>query len=850
MTNGNDKCEMNRPAALAYIVFLALLPFIFFWRETLGWLTLGDQDAIFWFFPAFKFSAEQIKSGHLPLWTIYQYSGAPLFAQWQTGVFDPINWIYLIETTSRTLTAAIEIGFSLSLLATFAYTRSLGFSRRACVISAVIYSLSGFAVGRTIYPAFLHITALAPLVLYSIERLSQRGRWRDVVIGALIIAWQIFASHAQPLVYSSLLAGAYALFRWKTREKGAGERGSGRAGDRESGSEPVKVEVPEANSPTLPLSHSPTLPLSRSPALPLFLVQFATMYLAGAGLSAIQLIPAWEAARQSVRQEWPYELFTLNSLHPISLLTSLFPFFHGSGKGLYSLPYWGNYWHHNEAQIYLGLIVISLALAGAIFAWRSRNRVAIFWSIVAVAGVILSFGKYSGPVARMLYQIPLLNQFRGSNRHWMEVSLAVAVLAGYAIDLLLRDSAQELVRLVKTVAALLLFLFCAVGGFSFWQRGMAESLIRRLPDLDKMPEGFLRLAGPEFYLPALFAVFGCLALFLFVRAGRRGFWYWPLLALLLIDFNHYATFAPINNPYQLETLIGQAIPASLAAKQSRQNPIRYHVMLNPTAGEFSPFWFYGHEMATGYDPILNHRYKTFSGIDEAGRSFHLDLLKARDRTLDLLNVHYLLVSPAIFAMSAGGALSDATRWREVEDRSAAEPYRNFRIFENLNALPRAWLVDRVEVAYEGDQHKLIRGQVASTGERDFDPRTTALVDHETAARLDRGLLNSGEGETLPGTPAVSIVERDETRMLVEADAAKPSLLVLSEIAYPGWEAEVDDKAVELLRVNYDLRGVALNAGKHRIELNYRPRSLRIGAFVSIITAIFLLLSVLWNPIKG
>jgi hypothetical protein len=61
----------------------------------------------------------------------------------------------------------------------------------------------------------LHIVALAPLVLCFTERLSQRGRWREVVFGTLIIVWQIFAAHPQPIIYSSLLACAYAIFKFQ-----------------------------------------------------------------------------------------------------------------------------------------------------------------------------------------------------------------------------------------------------------------------------------------------------------------------------------------------------------------------------------------------------------------------------------------------------------------------------------------------------------------------------------------------------------------------------------------------------------------------------------------------------------
>ncbi|MCI0336079.1 MAG: YfhO family protein [Acidobacteria bacterium] len=810
-------------ATLACIILLIFLPPIFFWRETLGWLTLGDQDTDFWFFPAYKFFSEQIKAGNLPLWTPYFYSGTPFFAQWESGVLDPLNWIYLIETSSRAVTLSLEASFALSLLSTFGYTRRLGFKRRASVLAAVIYALSGFAVGRTLYPGFLHVVALTPLVLYSVETLYQRRRWRDVAAGALIIAWQIFAAHAQPLIYSSLLASAYAVFRLRMADSG------------------LRIDM----------SHTAIKPAIRNPQSAIrnslrFLIQFTLMFIGGAALASVQLIPAYEVARLSVRQLWPYELFTLHSLHPISLMTTLFPFFHGSGKTIYQLPYWGVYWHHNEAQIYLGVPALALALAGAVFAWRSRYRIGIFWSVVAIAGVVLSLGKYTGPLSQLLYHLPLISHFRSPNRHWMEVALAVAVLAGYSIDRLLREEERALARCVKTIALVLLSLCCAVGGFVLWRKNLAEAIIRRLPDMDKMPGGFLQAAGAEFYLPMIFAACGCLALFLLVGSQRRGRWYWPLLILSLIDFNLYAAFAPINYPLRPETLIGGAMPVSLAAKQSEQDPIRYHVMLDPVTGEFSPLWFYGHEMATGYDPLLNERYKNFSGIDEAGRSHLETILEARDRTLDILNVRYLFVPPTIFQKPAGAALNDTMRWREVEERSQAEPYREFRIFENLTLLPRAWLVRRAKVAYEGDQLKLIRGEVASTGDRDFDPRTAVLVDHETAAKLDKNLIKNAGDEKFTQVAPVKILKRSARRIQIEAENAEPSVLVLSEIAFPGWKAEVDGKAAELIRVNYDLRGLALTAGKHRIELIYQPRSLKIGAAVSIITSFCLLVVILWE----
>src|SRR5262245_44238812 len=605
---------------LFVVLFLILLPPIFFWRETLGQRTLGDKDAIFWFFPAYKFVAEQIKSGSLPLWNPYQYGGAPMFAEWQAGALDPINWIYLIETTSRALTFSLEISFAIALLSTFSYTRSLGLNRRAAVVSAVIYGLSGFAVGRSLYPGFLRIVALALFVFYFVEKLYQQGRWRYVVGGALIVAWQVFAAHLQPLSYSSLLACAYALFCAMFR----------------------RLDSPRYIHRLI------------------FLGKFALMFIGGACLSAAQLLPAAEFVGQSVRREWPFELFTLHSLHPLSLLTTLFPFFHGEGRGFYRMPYWGVYWHQNEAQIYLGAIALSLAIAGAVFAWRARFGVGVFWIGASVIGVILAFGKFAGPVAHALYHVPVIGAFRSPNRHWMEVVLGVAVLAGYAVDRLLNEESPLLARVAQIASLSIATLCVVVGAFVLWRRDLAEAVVRSLSDLGNARPGVFQTAGPEFYLPMITAVGALVVIAIFARARRRGHRFAALLALLIIDYHLYAVFAPITNPARLETLVGTAMPQALAAKQSEREPIRYHISLDPATGEFSPFWFYGSEMVTGYDPVLNARYKTFSGVDEAGRTFISSLFDPQDQTLDLLNTRYVFAPSSSIDPFTGapGAIGD------------------------------------------------------------------------------------------------------------------------------------------------------------------------------------------------
>lgn len=799
-------------AGLIAILFLLFLPFGFFWRATLGLQTLGDQDAVFWFFPAYQLVVNQIHAFELPLWNPYVFSGMPLLAVWQAGVFDPLNWLYIVfGVSSRTLTLVQELSFTLSALSTFAYSRSIGLGRRASLIASVVYGFGGYPIARTLYPALLHVTALTPLVLFAIERCYQqagaRKGWRWSTAGAGIVAWQLFAGHPQPFIYSSVLAVTYALFSVTLR----GHLVKG-----------VRLRIG---------------------------AQCAAIFAAGAGLAAVQILPAWEFARESVRQNWSHEMFTVHSLHPLSLLGSLIPFFHGGGLGIYKLPYWGNYWHHNEAQIYLGAVALGLAVAGAIGAWRAGHRIGMFWSGVAVIAVLASLGKYVGPLAWALYHVPILNSFRSPNRHWMEVALAVSMLAAYAMDRLLCSHEERLGRTAVLATGMCLVLVTSIGVLVVYWRETAEGLIKSLAESGQLVNGFLGGAGFEFWIPVVSASLALLLLLCFVRSQQRGRWYPALLVFLLIDFNLYATFAPIASRPRLEEQIGSAMPTLESASSNDTGALRSHVLLNPSAGEFSPLFFFGHEMATGYDPLLSARYKTFSGIDEAGRSHLSSLLGSTDQTLDLLSVRHLLVAPNILSETSGDSPVDATyraqlketsRWRVLATRSAADRFKDFIVFENQTALPRAWLVLRAAAYSDEDQLDLIHG---GKGKETFSPREMALVTFEDANGVD-SLLTSSSTSVAEGT--VRTVTRSANAIEIEAETAQTAMLVLSELYDRGWHATVDGRAAKICRVNFLLRGVRLEAGRHVVKMWYSPWSARIGALVSVTTVLFLLVVFVCN----
>jgi hypothetical protein len=163
---------------------------------------------------------------------------------------------------------------------------------------------------------------------------------------------------------------------------------------------------------------------------------------------------------------------------------------------------------------------------------------------------------------------------------------------------------------------------------------------------------------------------------------------------------------------------------------------------------------------------------------------------------------------------------DAEHWRVEYDHEGA------LVLRNLRALPRAWLVTEAEAVDGEEALRRIRG------EGTFDPRRTALLE----MRADE--LPALPGGTTDGATA-RVVAYEPNRLVIETDAATSTVLVVSEIFYPGWEATVDAQPTRISLADYLLRGVALPAGRHRVEMHYTAPAARGGAIISACTLLLL-----------
>jgi hypothetical protein len=486
------------------------------------------------------------------------------------------------------------------------------------------------------------------------------------------------------------------------------------------------------------------------------------------------------------------------------------------------MPYFGRA-DLAETTGYVGLLPILLAGVG--FAATRRTLVGRFWLTVAVLALLACLGE-EGVVARLLYLAPGYGLFRVQARHFLEFSLAVSALAALGLAELSRlEAGARRVAIRRAGGALAALVGLAFVGFLlvYWagphRRLMAKA---GLESLDLLP-----WTNPAIGIP--FVILG-IALAALAWWGRR-----PslprtalLLGVLAVDVG---SFGWLCQPSMTRDAFAFPTPLAPVVDELRERHQRLVALpLNgprgPTPVNRSFYW--GVPTAAGYDPLTLERYARLIGI--RGRSLDLasDAFRDDSLVLDVLAVRTLLLPQILPKNDARtrevhGLVSQSPRWRARGDFGEATAY------ENLRALPRAWLVGDVRRLAPEEILAALQGGRLPDGSA-LDPKRTALVEEDVDLE--------GSGPVVGATVVVEVASGSE--LMVECRSPSPAFLVLSDAYYPGWKAFVNDVRRQVHRTHYALRGVAVPAGTSRVRMVFEPRSAQLGTAGSAAAALVLM----------
>ncbi|MBR1503082.1 MAG: YfhO family protein [Prevotella sp.] len=148
--------------------------------------------------------------------------------------------------------------------------------------------------------------------------------------------------------------------------------------------------------------------------------------------------------------------------------------------------------------------------------------------------------------------------------------------------------------------------------------------------------------------------------------------------------------------------------------------------------------------------------------------------------------------------------------------------------QNPYVYGNAWFVDQISYVDNAN------AELEAIGKLDL--RHQAVADAKFKTQL-------GEAAVQDTASVVTITSYEPNRLTYDVNTGKGGVLVFSEIYYPGWTATVDGQPAELGRVNYILRAIHLQPGKHQVELAFFPKSVSVTETVAYFAFVLMLLIV-------
>ena len=749
------------------------------------------------------FIQDALNRGIYPLWCPYIFSGMPSFSSLTSAPYVDIlgDIIKVILWPFKKIFPlpdfmGVFINYFLFGLFTYIFLMKKAGVRIVALFAALAMVFQPPVIA---FAAFGHNTKIAtaafiPIIFLLLDELLEKRQLLYFALLALAVGLQLLRAHTQIAYYTFMMMGMFILY-W------------------------VIGSVLRKHS-------------FKNIVKSLSLVAFALII--GAAMSSWLYLSVQEYTQYSIRggaKGLDYGYATNWSFSPSEIITFLIPSFMGFGGE----TYWGGM-PFTDYPFYMG--IVTLLLAGMAFIVK-RSRYVVFFTILALVTLVISFGKHFpilyGPLFKFL---PFFNKFRVPSMIHILLAFAVVILAGIGLHSLLnlKDQSQHqkirkyIYIFIGISGFIALFLLFGKGVYLNWVDGSAKNLTITARD-----SAYQKAASDAIKLVILLALSGFAILYYLKGKINRRILGGTLISLLIIDL-WWVDFKIVHP--QPKTDQDRYFANTEVVRFLKRDSERYRIY--PVYDDKPSNWYVYHKIQNiqGYHAAKLKIYQTFleeTGLDSRNKYglppflakyFRVVLKDSRpslqpippeqispkkikfDNTiLDMLNAKYLISYYPI----------PDPRYRQVLSRG---PY----VYENTGVLPRAYFVDKFRVIKGKDN---IFNYMKSG---DFDPSTEAILENEPEFSISPSEDNQ-----------VRLISYDIHEIKLNAQVATPTLMVLSEIFYPaGWKAFVDDKEKEIYKTNYILRSIFLEPGSHEIKFVFNPKSFKLGLWISLLSFLFIL----------
>ena len=495
--------------------------------------------------------------------------------------------------------------------------------------------------------------------------------------------------------------------------------------------------------------------------------------------------------------------------------------------------YWGNQ-PGTSGPVYVGAFVLMLFILG-LFIVKTPMK----WALLAatILSILLSWGRNFMPLTDFFIDyVPMYAKFRTVASILVIAEFTIPLLAVMALKTLIeeKEALKQNMRYVYisfglTAGVALLFALAPSLFFSSFISDAEMQALKNIPaeylsplmaNLTQMREAMF---SADCYRTVFIIVIGTALLVLYrYNKLKANIMVVIIAALCLVDM-WMVNKRYLNDAMFVERSVRDNEPEmSNTDKIILQDKSLDYRVLNLASNTFNENeTSYFHKSIGGYHPAKLRRYqemiehyiapemqKTMQAIMTAGG----DMSKVDGRSiypiLNMLNTKYFILP--------------------LQGNQTA-PVLNPYTYGN------AWFVDKVTYVNNANE------EIDKVGK--IELRHEAVADKQFEAVLKVSNVQGNVSQ-------VELVSYAPNKLKYNVSSEKGGVVVFSEIYYPGWTATIDGQKTELGRVNYILRALNVEKGKHTIELTFDPQSVHTTEIIAIISFATLLILIAFIAFLG
>ena len=495
------------------------------------------------------------------------------------------------------------------------------------------------------------------------------------------------------------------------------------------------------------------------------------------------------------------------------------------------------------APVYVGAFVLMLAVLCLLICYRNP----LTWGLLAatILSIMLSWGKnFMGLTKLFIDYVPMYAKFRAVESILVIAEFTIPLMAMLALkELVITKNSQDskiktqnfnpqiLIAFALTGGIALLFAVTPTTFFNFYTEAEVANFSQMLPPTDLNPflESLSRARQSIFTADCWrsfgFIVAGTLVLLLYqAKKLKTGMMAGLLLVICLADL--WQVNRRYLNPNDTKQFVKKVERQQIrqmteADRRIKDDPTLYYRVLNLAGNVFNENeTSYYHKSVGGYHAAKLRRYQELieryisrqtNTVKKSIQDFYGDLTQINGdslwNVLNMLNTKYFLLAQ-----------------------------QNIEV-QNPYAYGNAWYVDKVRYVENANQELDALGQI--------NLRHEAVADKQFQQVL-------GEAIAQDSTSTIELTSYEPNQLTYNVQSAKGGVLVFSEIFYPEWTATIDGKEVELGRVNYVLRALHIDAGRHEVILSFFPKSVDTTetlAYVALAIITLLVLLLIGVPLR-